>query len=1757
MSNMNNTTSSNTLNTVATNDTSRDVLCRFPTTREREEFPDWLFKAEAFFGAKAMLDVVFKPVSGIPQLRSENGAAAIINTAAADVNTSSASSQSTGGSSSSSQSATIVTGSSTSNSIIKSDILLSQKAYNYIIQSLHKKQLELVRGIYPGNAFMVMSALKKTYGIIKSTTTIMSLFNKLNNNKKLSHESMTDYISRIEHMIYDLQLLDSSITVSQKKYFILTGLQDDNEWKSIITALSQSDADNKWSFDQLQTYLLDQEDRKTAMKIRTAVNHHDNNDTNNNTAYHVNYRFNHRGRGHKSFRSRGRGRYATYTYHNSDNNNNINNNNQNDKSRYVNNNNHHAARGRFRSSTFKQKYRGGFNNYNNNNHNNNNNNSIRCWNCNQQGHVSTSCPSKKRNFNNNNHNNNTQYATLSSSDVHVSSDSSPPSSSSTSSSINESNKRVKYSRTYIVISQVSSSPSSSVSTSMSATSLALRSSSSHHSEWILDGGATDHYVCDKKLLINVRMLPIARSIITANGSSTCTISGTAMMYTNDNQQVSLNNVLYVSDFNVNLISVYRIVETGANVTYSSDKAIITRDEIIELEIPRINNLYVLSTSTPKAYTSSSSSSSTTTLVNTTPSPSPSPSTTTSSLTSVPSTSNNNMNNNNNDKVINELKMLHLKYGHVNYQRLYTMIKNSSVINNNNILLMKKYNMNEIMNTLKRDPCVGCLKGKMNRLPMTGVLDRHVKGKMDMWVCDLLSFSVPTINNNKYLVLPVDVYSSMTFGTLLATKDLSSQVLQETIDREQVQTGLVLKRFHSDNGSEFINNDFKNYLKKNGTIQTTSTTYTPQHNGMVERKNRSVLEMVRSMMHHAEAYIGLYGEAVMTTLYIINRTSVHNNQTGEFTGLTPYELYTGIKPTIKHFHVWGCDTYYYHHQEKRENKLDVTSLPGIFVGYDKSNETYYRIYNVDKNIIVISRDVKFYDDKFNEMRRLCAHMNEKKKKYKNNNKNNNKKNNNDNEHDHIVKDINDYLPDSLFDNNNDMILDMFGVDGDVGKRDNNDNNNNNNNNDNIDNDINDINDNSNMVNNINNNNDDNMDEESTTINNTINNNDNNDNSINNNNENNNNNNNNSSVNNVTLRRSSRVTGKPFIYDPNAYATLVLDEPITYTQALSCSDHEQWIKAINDELHAHHINHTWSSVIRNNGMNIIGCKWVFKKKRDSNGNVIKYKARLVAKGFNQQYGIDYKDTFAPVLKYKSLRIILALSISNNTILEQLDVKTAFLNAKVSEDIYMEVPEGLTINNNQVLKLNKALYGIKQAPREWYSEISSYLISIGYIPCKKDSCLYVKLTKNNNNIILGLFVDDMMVSYHVSDEKEWFSDKQKLKQKYDLTELGEVKQILGMRITKINNNIINNNNNNNNTNNYSILLNQSVYVNDKLQLFGFDKSRYVSTPEVLMKTMIGNKSISHDVSNDVSVMSMNNNNNNNNNTSALRQRYVSADMNERVSNNNYNNNNINNEDKYEYDYSFNDVSDKNIKSDMSDNDINTYRTMVGSLIYASISTRPDITHAVNIVSRYMTNPTKVNMVMVKRVLRYLAGTSQYGLLYDNNNNTGVYGEVNLTGYCDADWGGDLIDRKSTTGYCTFINGNMISWCTKKQRTVALSSTEAEYMAINEIAKEIMWLRIILKELSITVKTPTIIYVDNQSAIRISENDTEHDRTKHIDIRHYYIRELIVKGDIKLKWLPTSEQLADIFTKPLGGTIFTNLRDKLMKKYNNNNNNDNNNKQ
>jgi hypothetical protein len=211
------------------------------------------------------------------------------------------------------------------------------------------------------------------------------------------------------------------------------------------------------------------------------------------------------------------------------------------------------------------------------------------------------------------------------------------------------------------------------------------------------------------------------------------------------------------------------------------------------------------------------------------------------------------------------------------------------------------------------------------------------------------------------------------------------------------------------------------------------------------------------------------------------------------------------------------------------------------------------------------------------------------------------------------------------------------------------------------------------------------------------------------------------------------------------------------------------------------------------------------------------------------------------------------------------------------------------------------------------------------------------------------------------------------------------------------------------------------------------------------------------------------------------------------------------------------------------------VGGLLYAVTSTRPDIAAAVNQVCRFMQDPGKPHWEAVKRILRYLKGTTENGLLLGGDS-------TDLAGYADADWAGDVDKRKSVTGYVFYLGQAPISWNSKLQPTVALSSTEAEYMALAAAAQEALWLRNLLKGMNVQQTNATTIYEDNQGCIKLTKATKDHARTKHIDIRHHFTRDLIEQNQISIEYCPTEEMVADALTKALVPYTFLKLSKRLV---------------
>ncbi|WVY92731.1 hypothetical protein V8G54_031819 [Vigna mungo] len=442
------------------------------------------------------------------------------------------------------------------------------------------------------------------------------------------------------------------------------------------------------------------------------------------------------------------------------------------------------------------------------------------------------------------------------------------------------------------------------------------------------------------------------------------------------------------------------------------------------------------------------------------------------------------------------------------------------------------------------------------------------------------------------------------------------------------------------------------------------------------------------------------------------------------------------------------------------------------------------------------------------------------------------------------------------------------------------------------------------------------------------------------------------------------------------------PNTLFEALS---DRKWRQAMDVEMEALEKNNTWELVTLPIGKRPVGCKWVYTVKYKADGSIERYKARLVAKGFTQTYGVDYLETFAPVAKMNTVRVILSLAANYGWNLEQFDVKNAFLHGDLEEEIYMEIPPGYgrDVVTNTVCKLKKALYGLKQSPRAWFGRFTKVMTSLGYKQSQGDHTLFFKHSKSGGVTILLVYVDDIILTGDDKEEQRLLS--QCLGKEFEIKTLGKLKYFLGIEVAH---------------SKKGIFISQQKYITDLLKETGKAACKPASTP-LEPNIKLGN---------------------------AEKDVVVEKEM---------------------------------------------YQRLVGRLIYLS-HTRPDIAYAVSLISQFMHSPKETHLQAAHRILQYPGR----GILFKRNGN------VKLEAYTDADYARSIVDRRSTTGYCTFLGGNLVTWRSKKQGVVARSSAEAEFRAMAQGICELLWLKIILEDLRIKWEEPMKLYCDNKSAISIAHN-------------------------------------------------------------------------
>ncbi|GJY76657.1 retrovirus-related pol polyprotein from transposon TNT 1-94 [Tanacetum coccineum] len=471
---------------------------------------------------------------------------------------------------------------------------------------------------------------------------------------------------------------------------------------------------------------------------------------------------------------------------------------------------------------------------------------------------------------------------------------------------------------------------------------------------------------------------------------------------------------------------------------------------------------------------------------------------------------------------------------------------------------------------------------------------------------------------------------------------------------------------------------------------------------------------------------------------------------------------------------------------------------------------------------------------------------------------------------------------------------------------------------------------------------------------------------------------------------------------------------------------------------HTNAMWYNVF------LIKLKWIYKVKIDESGGVLKNKARLVAQGFRQEDGIDFEESFAPVARIEAIHIFVANAAHKNMMIFQMDVKMAFLNGKLKEEVYISQPEGFVDQDNpsHVYKLKKALYGLKQAPRAWYDMLSSFLISQQFSKGVVDPTLFTRHA-GNDILLVQIYVDDIIFASTNTAMCDEFANQ--MTSKFKMSMMGQMSFFLGLQISQ---------------SPRGIFINQSKYASEIVKKYGLNTTDSVDTP------MIETKKLDED----------------------LQGKPVDATL---------------------------------------------YRGMIGSLMYLTAS-RPDLNYVVCLCARYQAKPTEKHLQAVKRIFRYLNGTINMGLWYSKDT------DMSLTAYADADHAGCQDTRRSTSGSAQFLGDKLVSWSSKKQKSTAISSTEAEYIALSGCCSQILWMRSQLTDYGFQFnKIP--LYCDNKSAIALCCNNVQHSRAKHIDIRYHFIKEQVENGIVELYFVRTEYQLADIFTKPLPRERFNFLIDKL----------------
>lgn len=528
-------------------------------------------------------------------------------------------------------------------------------------------------------------------------------------------------------------------------------------------------------------------------------------------------------------------------------------------------------------------------------------------------------------------------------------------------------------------------------------------------------------------------------------------------------------------------------------------------------------------------------------------------------------------------------------------------------------------------------------------------------------------------------------------------------------------------------------------------------------------------------------------------------------------------------------------------------------------------------------------------------------------------------------------------------------------------------------------------------------------------------------------------------------------KPALEQALAMAAMLANytiEPRTYKEAMESPEAEEWRQAMQKEITTLESFPAWNLVPRPKNRHVLRGKWVFKRKLYPDGSINKHRARFVAQGCTQKKGIDYQETFSPVISAAAIRTVIAVATHNQWIIRQRDVVLAYLNGELTDvEIFIEQPEGFSTGPESVCRLNRALYGLKQSGRVWNHRLHEELIMLGLTQSPSEPCIYVLQEGQVARLVVAVYVDDILLTG--PDEEVVSRFELSLAEKFKMTEGEDLTFILGIRVT---------------TGDRMRFLDQKHFVLQVLERFGMQDANPAATP---MEKGIMEKL----------------------------QRSTEVDACDQA----------------------------------------RYAEAIGSLLWVSTMTRPDIAFATSFLARFIARPARDHWGAVKRVLRYLRGTIDHGITLEGRPDH----SNQITTFCDSDWAGCRETRASTTGFIIKYGGSPISWRSQRQKCVATSSCEAEFIAGSAATQETKWLRTIAEQIDASItRGPSQLWIDNAGAAELAVNARVSSRSKHIDIRYHHLRQCAAEGVIQIERIPSAENPADIFTKPLDKEKFVKFR-------------------